>query len=572
MPEEQTEAERSRKALRGWRRRVDLESWPGVLAIYGLVGAVVCFLRLGATGLVSMEGMVAEGARQMLASGDWLVPRLYGEIYTFKPAMAYWLAALPLALADDPSAGLLRLPFAASGFLMGLAVLLLVGRQAGRRAGLLCAVASVTGVMFLLKGRMAEFDVPLAAGVGVAVAASSVNLTAARPRWGIWLLGYLGLALGFLAKGLPALAVFGPGLLAGALACGRLRRLFGWRHLTAALVFAAIAGAYLWAVWQSAGAAAFEQPLVEARARGFGRLSAEALAAVPEAERFTGGRGWLATVGLSAAKPALIWLVGLPWSILVLYPARRRDEANRLLGPMGRCAAGFLVAATLVFVLTPTHEMRYYLPLAVPWGILCGLIADRLIEVHRSRVRWLLRIASGGELIVASAAVLLAAWFPSARVPPAHRLTLAAAGIAAAAACLHLWRRPGRFGLPLVLASGALCVLLVQVLGFEPYRAARRDQRAEAVQLATHLPAGDTVWVLGPSDVAGKHSSLLYYLDRPVRAFRPGRELPPNGAYCLFTVEDLERLAGTAGIAFRETARVDHDWFSYRLGVCSVSG
>ena len=122
-----------------------------------------------------------------------------------------------------------------------------------------------------------------------------------------------------------------------------------------------------------------------------------------------------------------------------------------------------------------------------------------------------------------------------------------------------------------VLAVGALALLGAQVLGFEPYRAAKRDLSSEALEVARHLPAGETVWVLGPADLAGKHSSLFHYLDRPVRAFRPRRELPEDGAHCLLTAGNLERLAAEPAFAFRETARVDHPWFSYRLGVCSVA-
>ena len=184
---------------------------------------------------------MVDGARHMLESGEWVVPRVYGELYAYKPALAYWLASIPLRLDGRSVRGLLRLPFAAGGFAMGLAVLVLIGRLAGCRAGLLSAIASVTGVLFLQKSRMMEFDITLAAGVGVAVAAACFNLSAPRQRWG-------GLAARLCRSGrrvsrprvFRPCMVFGPGILAAALASGRLRRLFGWRHLSAALVFTAI--------------------------------------------------------------------------------------------------------------------------------------------------------------------------------------------------------------------------------------------------------------------------------------------------------------------------------------------
>ncbi len=546
--------------------------------MYSIVGAVVFFWRLGATGLVSMEGLVVDGARQMLESGQWVVPRVYGEIYTYKPALSYWLASLPLRLVESPSEAWLRFPFAASGFVMGLAVLILIGRAAGFRAGLLSAIASTTGVLFLQKARMLEFDSALAAGVGVAVAAACFNLSASRQRWGVWLLGYAALAAGFLAKGVPALAIFGPGIVAAALASGRFGRLFGWRHLSAVLVFVAISGSYLWSAWEVAGPAAFEQPLVEARVRGLGRLSEEDLAALPEASRFTTPedgwpQGWPGRLSRAVVKPVMIWLAFLPWSILLLFAFRRRaapepDALRRL----GRGAAGFVAAGALVLMLTPTHETRYFLPLSVPIGILCGLTADRLLECERHKLRGVIGCAIGVAAVVAVATVLMAFGFPSPPMPQAHRLGLVVAGVAGGAASFYLLRWRGRYRLLLILGIAALCAMLTQYLGVEPYRASKRNQKLQAQALARHIPADAPVWVLGPADEAGKHASLFFYLDRPIRAFRPERGLPAAGAHCVFTAQDLDELKDTPDFRFRETSRSEHVWWSYRVGICSEAG
>ena len=75
-----------------------------------------------------------------------------------------------------------------------------------------------------------------------------------------------------------------------------------------------------------------------------------------------------------------------------------------------------------------------------------------------------------------------------------------------------------------------------------------------------------------PADEAGKHASLYFYLDRPVLAFRPERDLPAVDGYCLFTSQGLDELEKTAGFTFREIARAEHDWWSYRLGICAAEG
>ena len=44
--------------------------------------------------------------------------------------------------------------------------------------------------------------------------------------------------------------------------------------------------------------------------------------------------------------------------------------------------------------------------------------------------------------------------------------------------------------------------------------------RPQASEVARLIPDNETLWVQGPSDMAGKSASLFFYLGRPVRAFR----------------------------------------------------
>ena len=45
------------------------------------------------------EVRIAETAREMLASGDWVVPRYNGELRLQKPPLPYWLTAASYRLA-----------------------------------------------------------------------------------------------------------------------------------------------------------------------------------------------------------------------------------------------------------------------------------------------------------------------------------------------------------------------------------------------------------------------------------------------------------------------------------------
>src|SRR2546426_437868 len=57
----------------------------------------VLFFQLGTRGLNEPdEGRYSEVSREMVASGDWLVPRFNGVEHLSKPPVTYWLVAASL--------------------------------------------------------------------------------------------------------------------------------------------------------------------------------------------------------------------------------------------------------------------------------------------------------------------------------------------------------------------------------------------------------------------------------------------------------------------------------------------
>ena len=563
---------------RSGTRPFDLDRAAWAVCAYIAVATPVCFLRLGSFGLVQMEGMVANGGRHMLATGEWWVPRVYGEIYTYKPALAYWLAAIAHRLSDPPPEWLLRLPFAGAVFVMGLAVLLLCARLVGYRVASVSAIATISGGVVIEKVRLAEFDGLVTAGVGIAIVAACVNLSARQPRLGIWVLGYLGLAAGFLGKGAPALMVFAPGLVVGAWVTGRPERLLDRRHVAAALLFVAVAGGYLFAAYRAAGPIIFEQPLAESKLRALGwswqppqepsERAAEPRLATSETAIASQP---LAVVARSAAKPVLILAAFLPWSLLAPFALSRRGrrsvaaETDLLI----RAAGAFTVMGILSFMLVPTHSMRYYMPLCTPVGILAGLSAAERIGLEAKRHQRLL-IASAWLAVLCSVIAISGGFvLETPPVSTTARVALTVIGVLALALTALASRSRERDTLALLLCLSALMYLAIERLGRQTIKEDRRDLRALALELGPHLPANEPVWVLGPADVAGKSSSLLYYLDRSIVAFRPDGIRPPRSSICLLASDRVDELDDPPGFAFEEIARVEHVWRDFLLGRCS---
>jgi 4-amino-4-deoxy-L-arabinose transferase-like glycosyltransferase len=236
--------------------------------------------------LTDHEVHLAATARQMVVSGDWLVPRIGDRTWLEKPPLPQWLAAGTAVFLGRFDEWTMRLPFA----LCGVAVVLLAAQIAtmlfGPRVGFVSGCIQATCVYQVTYSRLAESDVLLQCFVLGAIAvflAREMRLTSPDlGRGWFWaLLGAMNLSKG-LAFGavLTLLTCAGWGLFGepGASATGvRLWRLAKrWWSLPGVLLALLIAGAWPMAVilrepealalWQShlfgraAGSLGYTQP------------------------------------------------------------------------------------------------------------------------------------------------------------------------------------------------------------------------------------------------------------------------------------------------------------------------
>lgn len=140
----------------GWRR----ESAVALLVL--VYGGSLFLFRLGEARTFSgHEGLVAQISREMLASGDWLVPRIGGQPWLEKPPLPHWCVAVAGAvhrIVDEDAA---RLPSVLIGLIGILTMTLLVQRWFGGQRGLLTGLILATSYYVVTYARLAEADIYL---------------------------------------------------------------------------------------------------------------------------------------------------------------------------------------------------------------------------------------------------------------------------------------------------------------------------------------------------------------------------------------------------------------------------
>ncbi len=199
--------------------------------VLALVMTIVWFSELGVRKLQHPdEGRYAEIAREMVASGNWVTPRLNGIKYFEKPALQYWLTAASFE-AFGISEWTARLPTALAGFLtivaIGWAGAVLASPAVGvYSAAVLASCLWHFGISHILTlDALLSFWLALAL-VGFLLAQRSDASPRSRER--MMLLAYVATAAGILTKGVVALAIPGTTLILYSLAT---RDFAPWRRL-----------------------------------------------------------------------------------------------------------------------------------------------------------------------------------------------------------------------------------------------------------------------------------------------------------------------------------------------------
>ena len=135
-----------------------------ILLVLLLVGTA---WRLGLGEFKGEEGRRAIAAREMISSGDGVVPTVWGEPYLNKPPGYPWAVAISSGLTGEVNPLAVRIPAYLSFVGLAVAMFFLGRRWGGNEGGLLTSFLLVSSIEMQKKAMIGETDLMLPLGIAV---------------------------------------------------------------------------------------------------------------------------------------------------------------------------------------------------------------------------------------------------------------------------------------------------------------------------------------------------------------------------------------------------------------------
>jgi 4-amino-4-deoxy-L-arabinose transferase-like glycosyltransferase len=181
------------------------------MAFLTLLAGLLLLPDLGYALIEPDEGRYAEIGREMLLSGDWIVPTLNQKSYLDKPPLVYWLLAGSYAVFGVTSWAARLVPALAT-LATVILTFLFARRVLGERAAFLAALVLALTPGFMQCGRFLFLDNVLTLWVAAALFTGQAALRGHRLSRPWWFMSAVCCGLGILTKGPVALVLVVPPL------------------------------------------------------------------------------------------------------------------------------------------------------------------------------------------------------------------------------------------------------------------------------------------------------------------------------------------------------------------------
>ncbi|MEY2536837.1 MAG: hypothetical protein QOG67_577 [Verrucomicrobiota bacterium] len=331
------------------------------------VSAAIYLPALGSFEIKSEEGRRILPGIAMLESGEYIVPQIGGRPYFSKPPLVNWLVAASFKLFRFRNEWTARLPSVLCILAVAIA-LITVGRTSlGRSGSTIGALIWLTTVGIIEKGRLIEIEALYVSLCALAMIFWLTWWEQKRSPWLTWIVPWLFLGLGWLAKGPVLLIFFYIMIVAVVWRSKRWKELIHPAHFLGVILMLAIFAA--WAI-----------PFI--------KLSGQSRTMTKWANQFLGRTA-------PESFHFRVWILGIPRAIgqflpwVLFLPILRfdkfRDENQQRLA---RSLMWSFVVPLAGVSLLPGSAPRYSLPVAAPF---CWLMALAFSEDAFAPPRWLSR-------------------------------------------------------------------------------------------------------------------------------------------------------------------------------------
>ncbi len=498
-----------------WWRRWEIGAL--VLLVLGIYGA-----RLTALSVRGEESRWARGAVQMIATGDWIVPRQQGQVFPERPPLGSWAMALAGIARGQVDAVAIRFPSVLATLLTTTFVYVYAAAFLSRYGALAAALAYPTMGQVLQLGGLGESEAVFTLFVSASLLGWHALYSRGVPAAMFWTCGYALAALGALTKGIQAPVYFVSVTWLYLLLRRDWRSLISAGHLLGIATFAIVVSAWLIPFYRLTDGQAV-------RDVWFGLIG----------DRVHSG-GLLKHI---ATFPLETLACMLPWSaflFVLALPGFHRQLGNR---------RSFLVFLLVCLAVTypsvwfaADARGRYYMPLYPVVACLAGWAMQYLFELRlaspgsrRGRLVWL---PTAGAFFVAPIAILAVARFEPDMVAmmgsSSMMLVYAAFAWLCALTALLAWHRTtstasfaGILGLALFIG------VTNSVLVTNATAARSRDLPADVAALKGTLPPDAELVSFGPA-----FHRFAYYYETPIPQLNwpeAASEVPQSVTYFCYT-------------------------------------
>jgi 4-amino-4-deoxy-L-arabinose transferase-like glycosyltransferase len=362
------------------------------------------------------EGRYAEIPREMVATGDFVTPRLNGVKYFEKPPLFYWCVAASVKVfgSEEWTLRLWPAAFALAGVLMTYAAGLALY---GRTVGLAGAMVLATSLLYFGLAHVLIIDMAVSVLIAGALFAfiAGVQAEPGRRRQMLFYALYVSAALATLAKGLIGFLLPGAVMFLWLLVFNEWRRLKPLYLPTGLLIFLAIA-----APWHVLAEAANHSPVQEHDFAWFYFVHEHWLRFTTNVEHRVQPFWFFAPIVLAGLFPWVAFLGPALWHNLRGGWAARRANSVAWFCVVW---AGFIF---LFFSASHSKLVPYILPVFPSLALLIGRYVALGWEVPREApLRLGFRLYSILAVVVALALFCGWARLPADKLAPAQRVALA---------------------------------------------------------------------------------------------------------------------------------------------------